>query len=273
MTDQADFLAKVRQAAAAGRAYRVHAERQDPAVAYLGVQGDLCQRLAAEIDAVGGQAVVVESLSAAADLLRSWLVAAEVRSAVCWRHPLLASLGLPALLAAAGIQRWDEDTLRKLPEPERRACLLACDIGITSCDWAIAESGTLVMCARPGQERVASLLPPWHVAVVYSRQIVPDLIDALNLLAAATGQPAPPVTSLPHDEHTESAMSAPSTSATAASDPTTPDAHLPAPDEFLPELPSNVTLITGPSKTGDMELQLTTGVHGPARWQVIIVRN
>ena len=38
-------------------------------------------------------------------------------------------------------------------------------------------------------------------------------------------------------------------------------------------MPCNVTLITGPSKTGDIELQLTTGVHGPGKWHVIVVRS
>ena len=38
------------------------------------------------------------------------------------------------------------------------------------------------------------------------------------------------------------------------------------------ELPSNLALITGPSKTGDIELQLTTGVHGPGEWHVIVIR-
>ena len=110
-------------------------------------------------------------------------------------------------------------------EAERRERLLACNVGITSCDCAIAETGTLMMCSRAGQERVASLLPPTHIAIVERQQIVPDLIDAIGILAQRGDE----------------------------------------------SLTSNVTFTTGPSKTGDIELQLTTGVHGPGKWLLIIV--
>jgi L-lactate dehydrogenase complex protein LldG len=219
------FLSRVRQAAQAGRAYRVHLQPVPPEVGYVGAAGDLCDKMAAEVELVGGKAFRVPDLLAARELLATLLEEAAAKSALCWEHDLLARLGLSEFLGSRGIMRHSYENLSKLDFASQRATMLACDIGISSVDCAIAETGTLMVCSRPGQERVASLLPVMHVAIVERQQIVPDLLDAFSIL------------------------------------------H----ERGLENLPSNTTLITGPSKTGDIELQLTTGVHGPKHWRVILV--
>jgi L-lactate dehydrogenase complex protein LldG len=88
------------------------------------------------------------------------------------------------------------------------------DAGVTEVDFAIAETGTLVIRHRAEHGRLLSLVPFVHVAIVQPRQIVPDLIDIFELLAReGTG--------------------------------------------------SGVTMISGPSKTADIEMNTVTGVHGP----------
>jgi L-lactate dehydrogenase complex protein LldG len=221
------FLARVRQAAEMGRAYRIEHQPLAPEVGYVGVAGDLCEQLASEINAVGGVATMVDSLDQAREVLAGYLTETAARSALCWQHPLLDRLGLGALLAERNVIQINHAQTAAFDHANRRLTQLACDIGITSVDLAIAETGTLLVCSRPGQERLASLLPPVHVAIVERSQIVPDLLDTFQIL----------------HEH------------------------------GLANLPSNIALITGPSKTGDIELQLTTGVHGPGKWRVIVVRS
>ncbi|HUE72587.1 MAG TPA: lactate utilization protein [Pirellulaceae bacterium] len=220
------FLDRVRRAAQAGQAHRVQLHPLPPDVGYVGVEGDLCERFAAEIEAIGGVVHAVDDRNLARSVLDSLVAAGGASRALCWQHELLVRLGLDELLAARGIQRLDYAALAALPPAQRREVMLACQIGITSCDWAIAETGSLVMCSGAGRERVASLLPPMHVAVVERKQIVPDLVDAIGALSRGGHQ----------------------------------------------RLPSNVVLISGPSKTGDIELQLTTGVHGPGTWHVIVIK-
>ena len=145
------------------------------------------------------------------------------KQALCWQHPLLDKMQLNDLLATHDIQQLNHDRLHELPEGEYRSLMLSAEIGISSVEYAVAETGTLAVCAKPGRERLASLAPPAHVAIVHSDQILPDLFDLFDRLG-------------------------------------------------VEGLPSNLALITGPSKTGDIELQLTTGVHGPGTWHVIVVR-
>jgi L-lactate dehydrogenase complex protein LldG len=223
MSSRETFLARVRQAAEQGRLYRVPLLPVREGIGYVGAEGDLCERFAAEVNAVGGEAFVVADLAAAAQQLYQLLAEAGAKSAVSWQHELLDRLGLADLLAAPGVTLFDSNRLSALPAAEARE---TADVRRRHHKLRLRVAETVaddVLASRAG--RLASLLPPMHIAIVERQQIVPDLIDAFQLLAECG----------------------------------------------LDQLPNNVTWITGPSKTGDIELQLTTGVHGPGKWRVIII--
>ncbi len=95
------------------------------------------------------------------------------------------------------------------------------DVGITSADYALADTGSLVIFSK--ESRLLSLLPPCHIAVIESSRIVPSLDDVFRLHP------------LPGDEA------------------------------------SAMVVITGPSRTADIEMRLVRGVHGPGEIHVVII--
>jgi L-lactate dehydrogenase complex protein LldG len=218
------FLARVRQAAAAGRQYRVHPRPFPADAGYQGAGNDIVARFVDEVAAVGGRPHVAADREAARAIVGAILDDRRARQALCWQHPVLERLGLAELLGDRGVERVDYASLAALPPAEQRQRMLACDIGVTGVHWAVAETGTIAVCSGPGTERLASLAPPVHIAIVERGQILPDLYDLFARLDPAGGY----------------------------------------------ELTSNLALITGPSKTGDIELRLTTGVHGPGAWHVVV---
>lgn len=224
------FLARVKAAAAAGRMHPVHVRTSfPPRVGYCGAGDDPIGRLVAEVGLAGGQAQRVADLAAARLALGEILEKANAKSALTWQHPLLTRLGLAELLDEKGVTRLDHASLARLEPAQRLQDMLAADVGISSVDYAVAETGTLALSSGPGQERAASLLPPIHVAIVEESQVLPDLFDLFDRM----------------------------------------EAQMRSAGEN--RLASGWVLITGPSKTGDLELKLTTGVHGPGTWHVIVV--
>ena len=73
-----------------------------------------------------------------------------------------------------------------------REIFLSADMGISGCNVAIAESGSLVLVTNEGNGRLTTSAPRIHVAVMGMERIVPTLADAsviLEVLArSATGQ-------------------------------------------------------------------------------------
>ena len=73
-----------------------------------------------------------------------------------------------------------------------RAKFAAADLGISGANFAIAETGSIVLISNEGNARLTTTVPRVHVAIMGIEKVIPRLIDLpvfLKLLArAATGQ-------------------------------------------------------------------------------------
>ncbi len=136
------------------------------------------------------------------------------KTAVASNAPYLCECGITSL---PGVQSKFTDAAAL------RALCATADVGITSADYALADTGSLVMLASPAEARLVSLLPPVHVAVVPKDRLLSGLDELFTILP------------------------------------------LPA------EQTSSMVLITGPSRTADIEQILVRGVHGPGEIHVVVV--
>jgi L-lactate dehydrogenase complex protein LldG len=108
-----------------------------------------------------------------------------------------------------------------------RAAVLSAEAGVTAARGGLADTGTLVLVASPGDHRLDSLLPPVHVALLRASSLVPDLAAFCRWMGR---------------------------------------------DRLL-DAHSAIVLVRGPSRTADIELTLTVGVHGPGETFVIVVND
>lgn len=95
------------------------------------------------------------------------------------------------------------------------------EVGVTGADYGLADTGSLVVLSA-SEPRLASLLPPIHIALLKQDRLLSGLDELLILLPRPAEQTA------------------------------------------------SVVLITGPSRTADIEQILVRGVHGPGELHVVI---
>lgn len=98
------------------------------------------------------------------------------------------------------------------------------EVGLTSVDFLIARTGSIVLNSLSSGGRRLSVLPPIHIVLAETKQIVPSLYDIFR-------------------------------------------------SDFVSNNWSFATIISGPSRTSDIEKQLVLGAHGPKRVIVILIEN
>ena len=115
----------------------------------------------------------------------------DQKSIVAWQHPLIERLKLPEALAPLGVPVF----VTELEEPatgekhggknskQIRKHVIDAYIGVTSADFCMADTASLVMRTRPGQARSVSLVPSIHIGVIYLNQIIRDLKELYALIS------------------------------------------------------------------------------------------
>jgi len=94
----------------------------------------------------------------------------------------------------------DPEVLTRIARGELREKFLQADLGITGANFAVADTGTVVLVTNEGNGRMVTSLPRVHVAVMGVEKVVPSLTDLMVFLAilakSATGQKLSVYTSL-----------------------------------------------------------------------------
>jgi L-lactate dehydrogenase complex protein LldG len=117
------------------------------------------ERFRDALEDVAGHCVVVPDEVEAAEAVRRIIEQARARRVAVSDAPLVRSVLAHAQLDA------------ELLEQASASALFDCDVGITSAQWAVAETGTLVLESEAERHRLPSLVPPMHVALIEARQV------------------------------------------------------------------------------------------------------
>lgn len=188
---------------------------------------DLIEQFAAELAKLEGTPHRCADDEAALDVIEDLLQQYDATATVAWDLAQLELPGIDALLAKHGIAMLD-GTVFGADRAAQLQTLEPAQVGVSGAFAGIAESGTLVLLGGPGRGRLASLLPPTHIAVLRRAQLVRGLGEALARLQA---------------QHGANVLTA----------------H------------SSITLVTGPSRTADIEMTLALGIHGPRNIHVVLI--
>ena len=173
-----------------------------------------------ELATVNGISKVVNNEDEIIQYLSNVTTEHDSKFFIVWETPLIKELKVIEYLKSNG--------LRVIKSHDKKH-LERADIGITEADYAIADSGTLVLFSNPKKPRLVSLITPIHIAILDPKNIVPNIFNLFQVITQESDEELHPK-----------------------------------------EIVSCIAFITGPSRTADIELNLTLGVHGPKEVHILI---
>ena len=172
------IMSSIRESLAASRPFDdVHREHQKEKRANRGSEGSaaadantLSEIFHENLESVGGHCSMVGNELAAARASGEIIMSSGAR-----RIAISDSHAVQNLCSSISV---DGEVVKKATSSD----LFNCDLGITSAQYAIAETGTLVLESERERNRLTSLVPPVHVCILDARNIRERMIDVLNIL-------------------------------------------------------------------------------------------
>jgi L-lactate dehydrogenase complex protein LldG len=191
------------------------------------------ERFQTEFEAVGGVLHRVATVQEVPGVVGRLARERGAGSVVAWHPSALGFDPAPGLTAEKLTPHAMPDALPDATERRAlRETIATTPIGLTGVDIALGETGTMILRSGPGRPRSTSLLPATHVAV-FDRTVLVESLAQVSVFLEAWHAAGPPC---------------PDNASGAA-----------------------INFITGPSRTADIELTLTRGVHGPKEVHAIFV--
>jgi L-lactate dehydrogenase complex protein LldG len=140
-------------------------------------RGELIEQFESELTRVGGRFHRATTPESAFQYIEQVASVRQAKRIIAWDTQVIDDIDLSRKLEEKGIE-----VLTETADLEFIPAAAASDVGVSGVDFALADTGTLVLLARKGQARSISLLPPVHIAVVKPEQLLSGLSDLFPLL-------------------------------------------------------------------------------------------
>lgn len=141
---------------------------------------ELIKQFESELTKVGGRFHRATTAESAFQFVEQIVSDRQAKTMVAYDTRLIDGIDLPKRVEESGVGfviESDSDFIRTAA---------VADLGLSGVDYALADTGTLVLVARKGQARAISLLPPVHIAVLKPEQVISGLNDLFPLLRSET---------------------------------------------------------------------------------------
>jgi len=142
----------------------------------------LLAQFESELLAIGVRIHQAGSIESAAEYVERIALERKAKTVVAADTEVVERIGLQKRLESCGIRY-----LTEASDADLRSIAIDAGIGVSGVDYALADTGTLVLLAQKGAPRSISLVPPIHIAIVKADQVVHGLDDLFGLLRSEKG--------------------------------------------------------------------------------------